>query len=104
MLHWSISWRVTGGVERENSGDSPEKDSGQGDRRQEVEGRTRIQLRKHHVKRGKTRSGEADGNVADRRLRMITGNEATPFSPKKKQRRLGKPVEETFVLIGTFNG
>jgi hypothetical protein len=22
----------------------------------------------------------------------------------KKQRRLGKPVEETFVLIGTFNG
>jgi hypothetical protein len=46
MLHWSISWRATGGVERENSGDSPEKDSGQGDRRLEVEGRTRIQLRK----------------------------------------------------------
>ena len=26
------------------------------------------------------------------------------IQPKKKQRRLGKPVEETFVLIGTFNG
>ena len=46
--------------------------------RQEVEGRTRIQLRKHHVKRGKTRSGEAAANVADRRLRMVTKNEATP--------------------------